>query len=63
MNTTEVIPDQGVLSSWSQNYTGTGIVIGIVDNGVEINHPDLLINQVRNIYHIVNQLIVFYPAF
>ncbi|XP_056002596.1 furin-like protease kpc-1 isoform X2 [Ostrea edulis] len=46
MNTTEVIPDQGVLSSWSQNYTGTGIVIGIVDNGVEINHPDLLINQI-----------------
>ncbi|XP_062566886.1 furin-like, partial [Saccostrea cucullata] len=49
MNTTNAIPDQGVLTSWSQGFTGRGIVIGIVDNGVEINHPDLSENLVSGL--------------
>ncbi|XP_052787437.1 furin-like isoform X2 [Mya arenaria] len=31
----------GILEAWTSNYTGKGVTIAIVDNGVDINHPDL----------------------
>nr|XP_022302232.1 proprotein convertase subtilisin/kexin type 6-like isoform X2 [Crassostrea virginica] len=49
LNTTDVIPDQGFLRAWSKGYTGRGIKIAIVDNGVEINHPDLITNQITEL--------------
>jgi CubicO group peptidase (beta-lactamase class C family) len=33
--------DANILGAWQAGYTGKGIVIGILDDGVELNHPDL----------------------
>lgn len=27
--------------AWAQGYTGRGIVVSILDDGIEKNHPDL----------------------
>ncbi|MCB1776707.1 MAG: S8 family serine peptidase [Candidatus Competibacteraceae bacterium] len=32
------------LGAWQQGATGTGVVIGVVDSGVDMAHPDLLVN-------------------
>lgn len=36
--------DANVLGPWSANITGAGVSIAIVDDGVEIGHPDLAAN-------------------
>lgn len=36
--------DLNVVASWQQGITGTGVVIGIVDDGVDYLHPDLRFN-------------------
>ncbi|MBD1909546.1 MULTISPECIES: S8 family serine peptidase [unclassified Leptolyngbya] len=36
--------DLNVLASWQQAITGTGVIIGIVDDGVDYLHPDLRAN-------------------
>ncbi|KAM9070591.1 furin isoform X1 [Sarcophilus harrisii] len=33
--------DLNVRGAWSQGYTGRGIVVSILDDGIEKNHPDL----------------------
>src|SRR5216684_1207798 len=37
-----------VIKAW-QNYTGTGIKVGIVDDGIDYNHPDLNPNYLFNL--------------
>ncbi|XP_030075884.1 proprotein convertase subtilisin/kexin type 4 [Microcaecilia unicolor] len=37
----DVSPDLNVLSAWSSGYTGKGIVVTILDDGIEKDHPDL----------------------
>ena len=39
----------GVETAWDAGYTGTGINIAIVDDGLEQGHSDLNDNVVRNI--------------
>lgn len=38
--------DLNVREAWQQGYTGRGIVVSILDDGIEKNHPDLEANYV-----------------
>ncbi|XP_078527117.1 proprotein convertase subtilisin/kexin type 4 isoform X2 [Lissotriton helveticus] len=40
----DVIPDLNVLTAWSLGYTGRGVVVTILDDGLEKDHPDLMEN-------------------
>ena len=44
-----MLPDLNVLSAWSQGYTGSGVVLSILDDGLEKDHPDLKANYVSRI--------------
>lgn len=33
--------------AWAQGYTGKGVVVTILDDGIEKDHPDLISNYVR----------------
>lgn len=35
-----------VLAAWQRGYTGRNVVVTILDDGIERNHPDLLQNYV-----------------
>lgn len=35
-----------VMAAWSQGYTGKGVVVTILDDGIERTHPDLELNYV-----------------
>lgn len=37
----------GIRETWELGYTGKGVVVTIVDDGIEINHADLKQNYVR----------------
>ncbi|XP_063312644.1 proprotein convertase subtilisin/kexin type 4 [Pelobates fuscus] len=37
----DVSSDIGVLTAWSYGYTGRGVVVTILDDGLEKDHPDL----------------------
>ncbi|XP_022105565.1 furin-like isoform X1 [Acanthaster planci] len=36
--------DMNVIPAWKKDYTGTGVVVSILDDGIEKNHPDLSAN-------------------
>lgn len=36
--------DLNVKEAWKQGYTGQGVVVSILDDGIEKNHPDLIQN-------------------
>ena len=38
--------DMNVMSAWSKGYTGHHIVVSILDDGIEKDHPDLKKNSV-----------------
>ncbi|KAE8631688.1 hypothetical protein XENTR_v10001277 [Xenopus tropicalis] len=40
----DVKPNLGVLTAWSQGYTGAGVVVTVLDDGIEKDHPDLSAN-------------------
>ncbi|XP_062888057.1 proprotein convertase subtilisin/kexin type 4-like isoform X1 [Mobula hypostoma] len=44
----EIPNDLNVLSAWKQGYTGKGVVITILDDGIEKDHPDLAANYDPN---------------
>lgn len=39
-----------VAPAWQKGYTGAGVVVSILDDGIQTNHPDLFQNYV-SIYH------------
>jgi len=41
-------PSQNVYGAWLLGYSGEGIRIAILDDGVEPTHPDLIANYVRH---------------
>jgi subtilisin-like proprotein convertase family protein len=40
-NNSVTIADINADGAWSQGYTGAGVVIGILEGGIQSNHPDL----------------------
>lgn len=34
--------------AWQKGYTGKGVVVSILDDGIQTNHPDLSQNYVSN---------------
>lgn len=42
--------DLNVKEAWAQGYTGRGIVVSILDDGIEKNHPDLAGNYVSRLW-------------
>lgn len=38
--------DMNVKGAWQMGYTGKGVVITILDDGIERDHPDLIKNYV-----------------
>lgn len=42
----QVQPDLNVLQVWSQGLSGHGVVISVLDDGIEKDHPDLWANYV-----------------
>ncbi|XP_065278423.1 proprotein convertase subtilisin/kexin type 4 [Emys orbicularis] len=40
----DVRPDLNILTAWSKGYTGLGVVLSILDDGLERDHPDLSAN-------------------
>ncbi|KAM8795027.1 proprotein convertase subtilisin/kexin type 4 [Eudromia elegans] len=40
----DVRPDLNVLAAWGKGYTGSGVVLSILDDGLEKDHPDLAAN-------------------
>lgn len=48
-------PHAGVWGAWDKNWTGAGVTIGILDNGFELGHPDLMANALfANSYDFVD---------
>ncbi|XP_008835373.1 proprotein convertase subtilisin/kexin type 4 [Nannospalax galili] len=40
----EIQPDHNILRVWNQGLTGRGVVVSILDDGIEKDHPDLWAN-------------------
>lgn len=36
--------DAAVFDAWERGYSGEGVVVGVIDSGIEIDHPDLAPN-------------------
>uniref|UniRef100_A0A670YFA4 SPC3 n=1 Tax=Pseudonaja textilis TaxID=8673 RepID=A0A670YFA4_PSETE len=43
-NNSECRSEMNVLGAWQRGYTGKGVVVTILDDGIERNHPDLIQN-------------------
>lgn len=40
--------------AWQKGYTGRGVVVSILDDGIQTNHPDLALNYVRFYLNIIS---------
>lgn len=40
-----------IAPAWQKGYTGKGVVVSILDDGIQTNHPDLAQNYVRISLH------------
>ena len=41
--------DMNVIPAWRKGYSGKGVVVSILDDGIQTNHPDLAQNYVSNL--------------
>lgn len=50
--------DMNVAPAYQKGYTGKGVVVSILDDGIQRNHPDLYENYVsdKNIFHFACKL-------
>lgn len=39
-----------VIPAWRKGYSGKGVVVSILDDGIQTNHPDLAQNYVRLVF-------------
>lgn len=37
--------------AWQKGYTGKGVVVSILDDGIQTNHPDLAANYVSIFFY------------
>lgn len=45
----DINPDLNILTAWGKGYTGLGVVLSILDDGIEKDHPDLAANYVTTL--------------
>lgn len=58
--------DMNVIPAWRENVTGKGVVVTILDDGLESDHPDLEANYVslrNNSYVLSNSVELSHIAF
>ena len=63
--------DMNVIPAWNNGYTGRGVVVSILDDGIEKDHPDLKRNYVclfsqlvsAKITVVLSAIIAFLPVF
>lgn len=46
-----------VATAWQKGYTGKGVVVSILDDGIQTNHPDLAQNYVSRIRLLVQAML------
>lgn len=54
-----------ILAAWQRGYTGKNVVVTILDDGIERNHPDLAQNYVSILLgslHIVKRFVPIFLA-
>lgn len=44
--------DMNLGPAWQKGYTGKGVVVSILDDGIQTNHPDLAQNYVSSMFFI-----------
>ena len=45
--------DMNVAPAWQKGYTGKGVVVSILDDGIQTNHPDLALNYVSTEFNLL----------
>lgn len=50
-----------VAPAWQKGYTGKGVVVSILDDGIQTNHPDLAQNYVSIIFYSTHFSILLFP--
>ena len=50
--------DMKVSGAWLKGYTGKGVVVTILDDGIQPNHPDLEANYVRFCFSSASQSLI-----
>ena len=58
-----VTPSMKVSEAWTDGYTGNGVIIAILDDGLQTDHPDLDANVVKKHIIILWRLIYTHEKF
>uniref|UniRef100_A0A4W5KFS2 Peptidase S8/S53 domain-containing protein n=1 Tax=Hucho hucho TaxID=62062 RepID=A0A4W5KFS2_9TELE len=55
--------EMNILAAWQRGYTGKNVVVTILDDGIERNHPDLEQNYVSILLGSLHIVKGFVPTF